>query len=58
VIVSRLQAALAAFADAQACAGLRDRLRLDAFVPVAIEDYGLMMRWDAEARAAGYPQPA
>lgn len=58
VIVSRLQTALAAFADAQACAGLRDRLRLDAFAPVAIEDYGLMMRWDAEARAAGYPQPA
>jgi len=57
-IVSRLQATLLTFAFAPACAGLRERLRLNAFAPVALEDYSLMLRWDAEARAAGYSQPA
>jgi len=57
-IVTRLQATLATFATAPACAGLRDRLCLDAFAPVALDDYGLMLRWDTEARVAGYPQPA
>jgi ABC-type phosphate/phosphonate transport system substrate-binding protein len=57
-VVSRLQAALATFADAPACSGLRERLRLEAFVPVVLEDYSLVLRWDSEARAAGYPQPA
>jgi ABC-type phosphate/phosphonate transport system substrate-binding protein len=56
-IVSALQAVLATFGDAPACAGLRDRLCLEAFAPVAADDYGLMTRWDAEARAAGYGQP-
>jgi ABC-type phosphate/phosphonate transport system substrate-binding protein len=57
-IVSRLQGKLATFASALACVDLRERLRLDAFAPVAPEDYSLMLRWDAEARAAGYSQPA
>jgi ABC-type phosphate/phosphonate transport system substrate-binding protein len=57
-VVSRLQATLATFAGAPACSALRERLRLDAFKPVALEPYSLMLRWDAEARAAGYPQPA
>lgn len=57
-IVSHLRATLATFADAPACAGLRERLRLEAFAPVVLEDYSLMLHWDAEARAAGYPQPA
>lgn len=57
-IVSALQATLATFAKTPACAGLRDRLCLDGFAPVAVEDYGLTARWDAEARAAGYAQPA
>ncbi|AWM02911.1 phosphate/phosphite/phosphonate ABC transporter substrate-binding protein [Bradyrhizobium amphicarpaeae] len=57
-IVANLQATLATFADAPGCVGLRERLRLDAFTPVAVEDYALMTRWDAEARAANYPQPA
>lgn len=57
-IVSRLRATLLTFAGAPACAGLRERLRLNAFVPVVIEDYSLVLRWDAEARAAGYSQPA
>jgi ABC-type phosphate/phosphonate transport system substrate-binding protein len=56
-IISRLHATLATFVAAPACADLRDRLCLDAFTPVALEDYSLMLRWDAEARAAGYPQP-
>jgi ABC-type phosphate/phosphonate transport system substrate-binding protein len=56
-IVSALRAVLVAFGDAPACAGLRDRLGLEAFVPVVADDYRLMMRWDAEARAAGYAQP-
>lgn len=57
-IVSRLQATLVNFTGAQACAGLKERLLLEAFAPVALEDYSLMLRWDSDARAAGYPQPA
>jgi ABC-type phosphate/phosphonate transport system substrate-binding protein len=57
-VVSRLQATLATFAAAPACAVLREWLLLEAFAPVALEDYSLMLRWDSEARAAGYPQPA
>jgi ABC-type phosphate/phosphonate transport system substrate-binding protein len=56
-IVSALQAALVGFGDAPACADLRDRLGLESFVAVATDDYRLMTRWDAEARAAGYDQP-
>jgi ABC-type phosphate/phosphonate transport system substrate-binding protein len=57
-IVSCLQAALATFYSVPACSGLKKRLRLEAFAPVDLEDYGLMLRWDAEARGAGYFQPA
>jgi ABC-type phosphate/phosphonate transport system substrate-binding protein len=56
-VVSALQASLAAFGDAQSCTGLRERLCLQAFAPVATDDYSLMTRWDAEARAAGYGEP-
>jgi ABC-type phosphate/phosphonate transport system substrate-binding protein len=56
-IVSALQATLAAFGDAPACADVRDRLCLEAFAPVVTDDYSLMTRWDAEARAAGYDAP-
>jgi ABC-type phosphate/phosphonate transport system substrate-binding protein len=56
-IVSALQVALARFGDAPACADLRDRLCLQAFAPVVVEDYRLMTRWDAEARGAGYGEP-
>jgi ABC-type phosphate/phosphonate transport system substrate-binding protein len=56
-IVSALQAALVRFGDAPACDDLRDRLCLEAFAPVVIDDYSLMTRWDAEARAAGYSEP-
>jgi ABC-type phosphate/phosphonate transport system substrate-binding protein len=56
-VISALQATLATFSRAPSCAGLRDRLCLEAFVPVITEDCGLMMRWDTEARAAGYAAP-
>jgi ABC-type phosphate/phosphonate transport system substrate-binding protein len=57
-IVSCLQTALVAFAAIPTCAGLRERLLLDAFVPVALEDYSLLLHWDDEACRAGYLQPA
>jgi ABC-type phosphate/phosphonate transport system substrate-binding protein len=53
-VVVALQAALLKFGDASACAGLRDRLCLQGFTPAVIEDYDVMLHWDAEARAAGY----
>jgi ABC-type phosphate/phosphonate transport system substrate-binding protein len=56
-IVAKLQATLLTLAEAPACASLRDRLCLDGFAPVAIGDYELMLRWDAEARRASYPEP-
>jgi ABC-type phosphate/phosphonate transport system substrate-binding protein len=56
-IVSALEAALLEFGTVPACAGLRTRLCLDAFVPVAVDDYSLMTQWDTEAVMAGYAQP-
>ncbi|MBS0531749.1 MAG: PhnD/SsuA/transferrin family substrate-binding protein [Proteobacteria bacterium] len=56
-VVLALQAALLKFGDVAACADLRDRLCLKGFAPVAVGDYDLMLRWDAEARAAGYGCP-
>ena len=56
-VAASLRTALLTLGDAPACAGLRERLCLRGFAPVAIEDCGLMLRWDAEARAAGYAQP-
>jgi ABC-type phosphate/phosphonate transport system substrate-binding protein len=56
-VVMSLQAALFSFGDAEACAEIRQRLCLQRFAPIAIEDYELMLRWDAEARAAGYAHP-
>jgi ABC-type phosphate/phosphonate transport system substrate-binding protein len=56
-VVAALRTALLRFGDVAACAGLRERLCLQGFAPVVIEDYELMLRWDAQARAAGYAQP-
>lgn len=56
-VIAGLQAALAGFATAPGCAPLRDRLCLDAFAPVDLSAYDLMLRWDAEARAADYAEP-
>jgi ABC-type phosphate/phosphonate transport system substrate-binding protein len=56
-MVASLRAALMEFGDLAACASLRERLCLQGFAPVATTDYDVMLRWDAEARAAGYPHP-
>lgn len=56
-IVAALQAALWRFAAAPACASLRDRLCLDGFAAVDLAGYELTLRWDAEARVAGYAKP-
>ena len=56
-VVASLQTALMEFGDVAACGDLRERLCLQGFAPVAIGDYDLMRRWDAEARAAGYAHP-
>jgi ABC-type phosphate/phosphonate transport system substrate-binding protein len=56
-LVEALQAALLRFGEVAACDGLRQRLCLRGFAPVVIDDYDVMLRWDAEARAAGYPHP-
>jgi ABC-type phosphate/phosphonate transport system substrate-binding protein len=56
-VVAALQEALIGFGDVAACADLRERLRLQGFAPVVMADYDLITRWDAEARAAGYPHP-
>lgn len=56
-VVAALQAALIRFGDVAVCADLRERLCLQGFAPVVIADYDLITRWDAEARAAGYPHP-
>ena len=56
-VVASLQTALMEFGDLAACGDLRERLCLQGFAPVAVGDYDLMLRWDAEARAAGYLQP-
>lgn len=56
-VVVALRSALMKIGDASDCAGLREQLCLQSFAPVAIADYDLMLRWDAEARAGGYPYP-
>jgi ABC-type phosphate/phosphonate transport system substrate-binding protein len=56
-VVASLRAALMGFGDLAACASLRERLCLRGFAPVATTDYDLMLRWDAEARAASYAHP-
>jgi hypothetical protein len=56
-VVAVLQATLLRVGEVAALADLRDRLCLQNFAPVKIADYDLMLRWDAEARAAGYAQP-
>jgi ABC-type phosphate/phosphonate transport system substrate-binding protein len=56
-VVASLQAALMKVGDDAACGDLRERLRLQGFAAVVISDYDLLLRWDAEARAAGYTHP-
>jgi ABC-type phosphate/phosphonate transport system substrate-binding protein len=56
-MVSSLRTALLKFGDDPACAGLRQRLCLQGFAPVVAANYDVMLRWDAEAREAGYAAP-
>ena len=56
-VVPSLQAALTEFGDVAACADLRERLCLQGFAPVVLDGYEVMLRWDAQARAAGYAHP-
>jgi ABC-type phosphate/phosphonate transport system substrate-binding protein len=56
-VVVALRATLLRVGEAAACEDLRERLCLQGFAPVPVEDYDLMLRWDAEARAAGYTVP-
>ena len=56
-VVLSLRATLLKFGEIAACDDLRDRLCLKDFAPVAVADYDLMLRWDAEARAAAYACP-
>jgi ABC-type phosphate/phosphonate transport system substrate-binding protein len=56
-VVASLQTALMKISDLSVRTGLRERLCLQTFAPVVINDYDLMLRWDAEARAAGYARP-
>ncbi|KRE20644.1 hypothetical protein ASE66_07225 [Bosea sp. Root483D1] len=54
----RLRAALLASADALAARPILDRLRLERFVPVDAARYEVLDRWEEEAIASGYPEPA
>jgi ABC-type phosphate/phosphonate transport system substrate-binding protein len=56
-VMVALQTAVMRLGDDAACGGLRERLCLQGFAPVLISDYDLMLRWDADARAAGYAHP-
>jgi len=56
-VVVALQTELLRVGEAATLADLRERLCLQGFAPVTVTDYDLMLRWDAEARAAGYAQP-
>jgi ABC-type phosphate/phosphonate transport system substrate-binding protein len=56
-IIAALRRGLFAFGSVAACLELRDRLCLDAFAPVVVEDYRLTLGWDQEAREAGYGEP-
>jgi ABC-type phosphate/phosphonate transport system substrate-binding protein len=57
-VVAALRTALMEFGDDAACGDLRERLCLQGFAPVAITNYDLMVRWDAEARSTGYAHPS
>jgi ABC-type phosphate/phosphonate transport system substrate-binding protein len=56
--VRRLRAAFAAAASRGWFSALGEALLIRGFVPVNREDYATTLRWDAEAKAAGYPLPS
>jgi ABC-type phosphate/phosphonate transport system substrate-binding protein len=55
-VITALREGLLAFGSMAECADLRDRLCLEAFAPVAVEDYQLTLQWDGQAREAGYAE--
>ncbi|WP_022721242.1 phosphate/phosphite/phosphonate ABC transporter substrate-binding protein [Rhodopseudomonas sp. B29] len=56
-IVAALRTSLLRFGDAEEGADLRDRLCLQGFAPVKLDNYEPITRWDREAREAGYAEP-
>jgi ABC-type phosphate/phosphonate transport system substrate-binding protein len=55
-IIGALRDGLFSFGRAAECSDLRDRLCLEAFAPVVVEDYQLTLNWDRQAREAGYAE--
>ena len=56
-VIAALRAAYLDFGTASDTVDLRDWLCLDGFAAVDADAYALTVRWDAEAKAAGYPHP-
>jgi len=54
----RLRTALLASADDPAVRPILDRLLLERFAPVDAARYDILERWEEEAIASGYPEPA
>jgi ABC-type phosphate/phosphonate transport system substrate-binding protein len=57
-LVKSLQRAFAAAARRPWFAPLGEQLLLRGFAPVNEADYAMLLRWDEEARASGFEQPA
>jgi ABC-type phosphate/phosphonate transport system substrate-binding protein len=57
-LVTSLQRAFAAAARRPWFAALGEQLLLRGFAPVNEADYATLLRWDEEARASGFEQPA
>jgi ABC-type phosphate/phosphonate transport system substrate-binding protein len=56
--VERLRAALLGAADRKWFAAYGERLQIDGFAAVTEGTYSMLLDWEAQARAAGYDQPA
>jgi ABC-type phosphate/phosphonate transport system substrate-binding protein len=57
-VIAGLRSAFAAAASRPWFAGASRALMIDGFAPVDHASFAETLRWDAEARAAGYPVPA
>jgi ABC-type phosphate/phosphonate transport system substrate-binding protein len=58
VIIDRLRGALVGAAGRSWFGPLAARLQLTGFAPVTVDTYGMLLKWDREAQALGYAQPA
>lgn len=56
--VARLQAAFVGARDRPWFADLAATLLLEGFAPVTASSYSILLKWDREAHAAGFPLPA